>query len=298
MEKKLNTVLESIRLKASEMNGKEELSNDEVHDLYFNGNTMPEAERLEIALNVENGQPVASSREVAERFEKQHKHVLRDIDELKKDVPNFGQMFFNGTAPDSYGRPQRVYLMNRDGFALLTMGFTNKKALAWKLKYIDAFNRMEQNLRERKEKPKSKTLILSEALLLANSVIEEERQKNAELENKVAQLKPASDYAHAILLSDESMTTTQIAQNYGLTARKLNSILKELEIQRKVNDQWVLYAKYQGKGYVVGIPVDIGDNRTKENTRWTRMGQAFLYKQLKNAGYIPVNEQLNMFAVS
>lgn len=55
---------------------------------------------------------------------------------------NFEQMFFPVEIPDSYGRPQRAYLMNRDGFSLLVMGFTGKSALEWKLKYIEAFNRM------------------------------------------------------------------------------------------------------------------------------------------------------------
>ena len=94
-----------------------------------------------------NGQPVASSRDIAEHFEKNHNHVLRDIDTLKKDVSNFGQMFFNVEIPDSYGRPQRAYLMNRDGFSLLVMGFTGKSALEWKLKYIEAFNRMEAQIK-------------------------------------------------------------------------------------------------------------------------------------------------------
>ena len=88
-----------------------------------------------------------TSRIVAECFEKQHKHVLRDIDELKKDVPNFGLMFYEIQEPDSYGRLQRVYQMNRDGFSLLAMGFTGDKAMAWKLKYITAFNEMEAELK-------------------------------------------------------------------------------------------------------------------------------------------------------
>lgn len=65
-----------------------------------------------------NGQPVASSRDIAEHFGKEHRNVLRDIDELRKDVLNFEQMFFSTEIPDSYGRQQRAYLMNRDGFSL------------------------------------------------------------------------------------------------------------------------------------------------------------------------------------
>ena len=103
----------------------------------------------EIILSTQNGEPVASSRQIAENFEKRHDHVMRDIDTFKKDVPNFGEMFFEAEAPDSYGRPQRTYLMNRDGFSLLVMGFTGKAALEWKLKYIAAFNEMEKKLSTR-----------------------------------------------------------------------------------------------------------------------------------------------------
>lgn len=57
----------------------------------------------EIVLSMQSGEPVASSRQIAENFEKRHDHVIRDIDAIKKDVPNFGEMFFETTAPDSYG---------------------------------------------------------------------------------------------------------------------------------------------------------------------------------------------------
>lgn len=102
----------------------------------------------DIILSTQNGEPVASSRQIADNFEKRHDHVMRDIDTIKKDVPNFGEMFFETETPDTYGRPQRTYLMNRDGFSLLVMGFTGKAALEWKLKYITAFNEMEKKLKE------------------------------------------------------------------------------------------------------------------------------------------------------
>lgn len=98
----------------------------------------------EIVLSMQSGEPVASSRQIAENFEKRHDHVMRDIDAIKKDVPNFGEMFFETTVPDSYGREQRAYLMNRDGFTLLAMGFTGKAALEWKLKYIAAHEELEE----------------------------------------------------------------------------------------------------------------------------------------------------------
>nr|WP_243458157.1 Rha family transcriptional regulator [Sporosarcina sp. Te-1] len=65
-----------------------------------------------------------------------------------KDVSNSGLMFFEGAEPDSYGREQTVIYMNRDGFTLLATGFTGKKAMEFKLKFIQAFNEMEERLKK------------------------------------------------------------------------------------------------------------------------------------------------------
>lgn len=92
-------------------------------------------------------QAVTTSLQVAEVFGKRHDNILRDIENLKKDILNFEEMFSESTEPDSYGRDRKVIYMNRDGFTLLAMGFTGKKALEFKLKYIDAFNRMESQIK-------------------------------------------------------------------------------------------------------------------------------------------------------
>lgn len=134
----------------------------------------------EIILSTQNGEPVASSRQIAENFEKRHDHVMRDIDSFKKDVPNFGEMFFEAEAPDSYGRPQRTYLMNRDGFSLLVMGFTGKAALEWKLKYIAAFNEMEKKLATPQMPRLSKEM---QALFLLDDRTQKQEQRLTALEN-------------------------------------------------------------------------------------------------------------------
>lgn len=134
----------------------------------------------EIILSTQNGEPVASSRQIAENFEKRHDHVMRDIDTFKKDVPNFGEMFFEAEAPDSYGRPQRTYLMNRDGFSLLVMGFTGKAALEWKLKYIAAFNEMEKKLATPQMPKLSKEM---QALFLLDDRTQKQEQRLTALEN-------------------------------------------------------------------------------------------------------------------
>lgn len=106
----------------------------------------------EINLISENGIILASSREVEEKFNKRHDSVVSKIENLIKDLgtspQNYGHLFIKSTYLDSYNREQPEYLMTRDGFSLLVMGFTGKKALQWKLKYIDAFNKMEQSLKE------------------------------------------------------------------------------------------------------------------------------------------------------
>jgi Rha family phage regulatory protein len=112
-------------------------------------------------------QAVTTSLQVAEVFGKNHRDVLRTIDDLK-DMRNFTQMFSDGIEPDSYGRDRRIYYMNRDGFTLLAMGFTGKKALDFKLKYIEAFNNMEEAIKEERIQLPSDPMKVLELIFEAN----------------------------------------------------------------------------------------------------------------------------------
>lgn len=108
-----------------------------------------------VRLSNQNGQVVVSSRKIAEDFGKRHDSVLRDIDNLIGNIgspQNCGSLFIES----EYKHPQnkqwyKEYLMTRDGFTLLAMGFNGDKALQWKLKYIEAFNKMEQALKEQRK---------------------------------------------------------------------------------------------------------------------------------------------------
>lgn len=97
-------------------------------------------QKVKYAINLisENGQVVVSSREVAEHFGKEHKHVLDAVKNLVAENSATKSMFYETTF-ENRGKQYPMYLMNRDGFSLLTFGFTGKEALEWKLKYIDAF---------------------------------------------------------------------------------------------------------------------------------------------------------------
>jgi Rha family phage regulatory protein len=97
---------------------------------------------------------VVSSLQVATDFHKRHDRVLRSIENLLGGLPKNGEtpgkMFFKSTyRNEQNGEDYPMYFMNRDGFSLLVMGFTGKKALEWKLKYIAAFNTMEKLLLEK-----------------------------------------------------------------------------------------------------------------------------------------------------
>ena len=104
-------------------------------------------------VTVYNKQLVTDSQTVAEHFEKEHKNVLRAIDNLVAQNSATKNMFLEQTR-EYRGRDFRYYLMNRDGFSLLVMGFTGKAALEWKLKFLEAFNTMEKALREQQAVPK------------------------------------------------------------------------------------------------------------------------------------------------
>ena len=120
-------------------------------------------------------------------------------------------------------------------------------------------------------------------------------RENVELGNKITEMLPKVSYYDKILESKSTMTVTQIAQDYGMSAVKMNRILAELKIQRKVQGQWILYNNYVPCGYVHSKAVDIvradGRRDVKYNTEWTVKGRIFLYNKLKESNIIPLIEQ-------
>jgi len=242
---------------------------------------------------IQKRQVVTTSLQVAETFEKEHRNVLQSIENIKKelDVLKFQQMFFEGSEPDSYGRPGKTYFMNRDGFTLLAMGFTGSKAFDFKLKYIDAFNKMESQL-----KPNLPGTYKEALLALIEK--EEERERLA-LENQmyqqqIADAAPKLNYVDVVLSCSDLLTTTQIADDYGMSARKFNALLKELGVQHKQSGQWLLYSKYKGLGYTKSETITFekpnGENGTRLHTKWTQKGRLFLYELLKKNSILPTIE--------
>ena len=120
-------------------------------------------------------------------------------------------------------------------------------------------------------------------------------KENTELGNKIIEMLPKVSYYEQILQSDATMTITQIAQDYGMSAIKLNLLLSDMRIQHKVRGQWILYGQFLHGGYVHSRAIDIirsdGRHDVKYNTEWTTKGRIFLYEALKAKGILPLIEQ-------
>lgn len=156
----------------------------------------------EIILSTQNCEPVASSREVAKRFGKEHKHVLAAIRQILA-AENSATKFFHETAFEYRGQRFPEYLMNRDGFSLLAMGFTGKEAVQWKLKYIQAFNEMEKQLAQRPQL--SRAELMAQALIAAHDELE---HKDAQ----IAELTPKGIFADAVSASKKSILVGELAK--------------------------------------------------------------------------------------
>lgn len=223
-------------------------------------------------------QAVTSSLQVADTFGKEHRNVLANIGGLLKNK-HTQHMFVKGTYINSQnGQSYPEYYMNRDGFTLLAMGFTGDKALQFKLQYIDAFNKMEQQVKF--QVPST----LPEALRLA-----------ADQAEKISVLQPKADYTDKMLANPGLETTSVIAKNYGYSTREFNKLLHGLGIQYKQGKTWLLYAKYQDQGYThvepYGYTNSDGIDKVRNTMKWTQKGQEFLYSFLKSKGILPRIEQ-------
>lgn len=159
----------------------------------------------ELVFKGANDQALTNSLLVAEKFGKKHYHVMDSIRNLLNSHEKSGQYFVLDTYVDNSGKENPMYVMNRDGFTLLVMGFTGEKALKFKIDYIEAFNKMEQTIKSGNHLvPHS----FSEALMLAAK----QQEQIEEQQKKIKQDAPKVLFADAVATSQRSCLVSELAK--------------------------------------------------------------------------------------
>lgn len=134
------------------------------------------------------------------------------------------------------------------------------------------------------------------------TALKEEQEKNGELKavnakqaQVINELKPKADYTDDILKNPGLVTITQIAKDYGMSGKAMNATLHDFHVVYNLGGQWLLYSRYQAKGYTHSetVAFNHSDGRpdVKMNTKWTQKGRLFLYNLLKRHNILPVIEQ-------
>lgn len=249
---------------------------------------------------VENNRVVTDSLTVAEVFEKEHKHVVRDIEvqisklhEAKEHEfvkSNFGLEIFKA----KNNKEAKKYLLTEEAFTLVAMSYTTPEAMKMKVRFIEEFKRMRAEL-EKQNQPFKLPTTYKEALLQLVEQVERNEQlqlQNAQKDQIIKELQPKATYYDLILQNKSLISISKIAKDYGMSAIKMNQLLHQLGIQYKQGDCWLLYSKYQDKGYTQSKTHTIDSETSKMHTYWTQKGRLFIYEMLKNKlGILPLIER-------
>lgn len=215
-----------------------------------------------VQIENKNGNLVVSSRVVAEQLGKEHRRVLQDIRE--KSLLKFVQWIIPSKYKANNGQEYDEFLLTKDGFVMLV--FNYEGYLEFKEAYINEFNRMERELTLKKD-----SYMIEDPVERAKKWIAEQEEKKAlqiEVQVKeqvIQEYKPRIEYLDTILNSQDTMTVTQIAADYGISAKRLNQILHDEKMQRKVGGQWLLYTDHMNRGYTRSETTEIRLKEGKTN---------------------------------
>lgn len=239
-----------------------------------------------------------TSLQIAEITGKAHKDVMRSIRNMETAWEKInGRKFALVEYEDAKGEKRPMYQLSKTECLYIATKFNDEARARLVLRWEELEKKKQYQV------PQS----FSEALMLAAKQQERIEQQKLALETKnkeivqlsaaITEMRPKVSYVDTILTSKETVTTTQIAQDYGQSAKAFNVLLRNYEIQRKVGGQWILYAKYLPFGYVqsetVSVPVHNG-TKSVMHTKWTQKGRLFIYEELKKRNILPLIEQNNV----
>ena len=186
----------------------------------------------------------------------------------------------------------KVYLWTERGAFLHAKSLNTDKA--WEV--YDSL--VEHYFNSKEAKPSLLPTNYKEALLQLVAQVEANEKLELECRMKdqqLGELKPKADYCDLILQSKALINISQIAKDYGMSGKAMNKLLRDLGVQYKQSNQWLLYSKYQNSGYTHSKTIDItrsnGLSDVRMHTEWTQKGRLFLYELLKRNGVIPVIER-------
>ncbi|OZS79476.1 Rha family transcriptional regulator [Tetzosporium hominis] len=238
------------------------------------------------------GQLVTDSRDVAEMVGKSHDQLMRSIrtyvdylDSAKLQTQNF---FIPSTYTSAQNKEMPCYLLTKKGCDMVANKMTGEKGVLFTAAYVTKFEEMEKQLAHRLPTSYKEALV---ALLEEVEKRERIETKNLVLEQQVMELKPKATYYDLILQNKSLLTATQIGKDYGMGAPKFNQLLHKFGIQYKQGGVWLLYAKYQDRGYTQTSTYALDEEYSKINTKWTQKGRLFLYDFLKSQGIVPMIER-------
>jgi anti-repressor protein len=250
------------------------------------------AENGMLCLRVEGDRVVVSSKDVARVFEKRHDNVMRDIYGLNCSseyrLLNFEETIQTVAIPKGAMREDKFYLMTRDGFVLLVMGYTGDRAMRFKEAYIREFNRMEEDLRNKSAFKVPTTF--KDALLLA-AKLEEERQTLKAINEEMT---PKAEFYDAVAKSATAVDLGRAAKILNFAGIGRNKLFEFLRNARVLMPDNIPYQEYVDRGYFRVIEdcyeSEDGETHVSFRTMAYQKGIGYVRRKLIEAGYSP-NEQ-------
>lgn len=248
-----------------------------------------------------NSQQTMTSLQVAEVCGKPHSDILKAIRKMETAWEKVAQGKFSlGSYKDANGQNRPCYILTKRETLFVATKFKDEE----RAKLILRWEELETNQRKNAlalpdfTNPAEAARAWAqeyEQKMIATKRADEAEQQVVTLTKEIEAMGPKVSYYDMILNNKSTVLTTQIALDYGMSAKAFNIMLFEKRIQHKVGDQWILYAPYISQGYMHSKPVEIHHNnglRTiKYNSEWTQKGRLFLYDILKNYGVLPLIEQ-------